>query len=335
MVGNIVERLKSVVDGPPKEREQSLYEFANCLVFVPITRSVSESDAQGTKRVQIVSDTIDGRKQVSVFSDEELFQNWSGDRGYQCFTLAAGDLALTLPKDSTMRLDAQSANEVILNSDDVQFLAFPPPPPKAEERPKAEVVKHQPEQKLQYEPKAAEPVNEEPEYFAESAAEEADHEQAEKFTATTKRERAPLPDMNKISNMLIDLFDRFPAVQEAYLTPTDQAHPGCMLGLLSRKMSSEERFSLIESVANISRATFGEAGAIEVYDDLHAPSSRSWELFNTLAPFFSSNTENPSTVGILMDLEQIAEEEQDSNDEKSSLWKTLRSGKSFPFRIRS
>jgi len=44
---------------------------------------------------------------------------------------------------------------------------------------------------------------------------------------------------------------------------------------------------LIDQIAEVSRKYYGSAGAIEVYDDLNLKTSSSWELFKTLAPFYT------------------------------------------------
>ncbi|MCB0360556.1 MAG: hypothetical protein KDD44_12995, partial [Bdellovibrionales bacterium] len=102
----------------------------------------------------------------------------------------------------------------------------------------------------------------------------------------------------EMANIMRSLVRGFPEIAEAYYLNAEHEHAEGVLGLLTYGMSSERRFQLIADVAELSRNVFGEAGAIEVYDDLHEPQSGSWELFQMLVPFYSASDNFDSTVGV-------------------------------------
>jgi hypothetical protein len=319
--------LKEYRRGSEAERRQFLRELANRLVFVPLVRIVSERDTQGTRKIQIVSEIRDGHKHVSAFTAEERFEHWVGELDYQCFSLAAGDLALTLPAGSTLCIDAGSDHALELDSDEVQFLAFPEPEEGAAVETAAEPDSDEDAFAVAEtaaatdEPVMAEPLPEEREQVApydDSFAPAAFPEQADSRPESSP-ERNLTMSLDQATSELSSLLEKYPGVEEAYLASTKLAHPGCVLGVLSERLGSEERFGLIEGVANISRSVFGEAGAIEVYDDLNSQTSRSWDLFNTLAPFYSRQHQ-PSDHGA-PGFEDFSSPRQSP---KPSLWKSLR-----------
>ncbi|MFN8389095.1 MAG: SseB family protein [Bdellovibrionota bacterium] len=373
-------RLKLAVSGSRAERHEFLREFANQLVFVPVVRITSGNDKQGTRKVQIVSDTVGDRKEISIFSAQDLFEPWAEERGYQCFTLPAGDLALTAPKGAAIRIDPGTEHEVLLEPREVEFLAFPeqaPVPVTEEKTPlnpyaadlstEARKAYSKPTElniPMQTTPPVA-PASEAPAVEekvqpdtlddypveAEPFEDELQENEPEKPKQAGKPSSDPLPTyeprtavaaeeaLGRAVEELSELLERFPSVEEAYLADTELQHPGCVLGVLTSRLGSEERFGLIEGVANISRAVFGEAGAIEVYDDLNSQSSRSWDLFNTLAPFYSKSASFQGDPGLADDLLRPVdeldsdEEPEDSSEQKMSLWQALRS-KNVPYKNR-
>ena len=105
---------------------------------------------------------------------------------------------------------------------------------------------------------------------------------------------------------LATLLLRYTEVEEAYCfvdVARDSEGGG---GLLSPNLGASRRFSLVGEIAEVSRQHFGIAGALEVFDDLHVKSSRSWELFSSLAPFYSRENESEESFEPLADHVEVA-----------------------------
>jgi len=242
------------------------------------------------KKVKMVTEVRGSEKIVSTFTEEDRFFQWAGDRPYQCFSVAAGDLAITLPRGTSLALDPGSEHEQLFSPEEVQYLADPV----AESEPIAVTGDFQ-------------------EHF-DIGEPEAVTQYAEELSETEKL---------SMRDELKEVLTRYLSVDEGYFVDlSGQA----VLGVLGEEMPSEERFELIENVAEVSRKYFGEAGAIEVYDDLHSAVSNSWEMFSAQAPFFTRETsERPSAYR----REELLHSEDDEfaaeeSVEKGSLWQRLR-----------
>lgn len=94
---------------------------------------------------------------------------------------------------------------------------------------------------------------------------------------------------HQLIEVLIEICQNFVEVEEAYfLAQLDELHAPAIVGLLCRGLHSERRFELVEAIAQEAIRYFGSPSAIEVFDDLDIRSSRSWELFKTMPPIYSS-----------------------------------------------
>ena len=111
-----------------------------------------------------------------------------------------------------------------------------------------------------------------------------------------------------------------------------------MLGIILESMHSEERFLMIEGIAEIARKHFGEAGAIEVFDDLAEKNSSSWDLFSAERPFYFRDELGRSdlTMGLLTeDVESVepqAKDKRQGNKRQGTLWGAVKSKAKAPFR---
>lgn len=174
--------------------------------------------------------------------------------------LSGAELAATLPKDRWLRFDTGSRHEVLL-------------PPRA----LALLGQAESLQLLQAmsEPELAPPKSAPP--GVETAP----------LRTSTPDPLTPLSaDHEQVVQDLDAVFREFPEIQEAYYIETTDETGGPVVGLLTQTISVERRFELISQLADVSRKHFDEAGAIEVYDDLHSRSSHSWSLFNAQTPIF-------------------------------------------------
>lgn len=91
---------------------------------------------------------------------------------------------------------------------------------------------------------------------------------------------------NLAESDLRSCFARYPEIEEAYLEPSPSGSGEAVVGLMCSDLKPDRRFMLMAEIAEISRNAFGLAGAIEVFDDLHAEGSRSWDLFKGHSPFY-------------------------------------------------
>lgn len=343
--GTVEELLKSLRGASPDAVRAALPALANSNVVVPVLRFQNLNDPQGTRRIQVVQRQNGDRREVSVFSSEDSLLAWAKDELYQCFSVAAGDLALTLPTPTWLVLESGTPSELVLSPEFVQILAWgePAAAPKQEkakeERARGDVrrpdqrrgesrsnaqSKHDPAQNAQA--KTAAPKQESSKQG--NARAEAGRNEAERNRARADRPRAqtevvtrpalqaPIEDasapsvsvaenvpeavesrdpppavdpeqqLETLRKELQTLFEDFPGVAEAYLVVAPSTPATYLLGILASELSPEVRFTLIDEIAQRSQRYFGEAGAIEVYDDLRLKNSRSWELFQTFVPFF-------------------------------------------------
>ncbi len=274
--GSLDELLESLRGASASEIRRALPALANFNVVVPVIRFKNLNDPQGTRRIQVVHRQNDDRREVAVFSSEDLLLAWAKDDVYQCFSVAAGDLALTLPSESWLVFDAGTANELILEPELVQVLAWgeetsaaEPPPPRKEQVPAA-----QPQT-------AATPARD-----GTATISIADVVPEAAASARTEPEVDPEKLEEQLRQDLEDLFKHLGMIDEAYLVKAPGLPTTYLLGVLAAELRPEARFALIEEIAQRSQKYFGEAGAIEVYDDLRLSSSKSWELFQTYIPFF-------------------------------------------------
>ncbi len=302
--------LKEIRTGSGFARRKALAALSSELVFVPVIRSENVGDA---KKVRIVSDHEGDNKVIFAFSSEEGFQIWADGKDFSYFSLAAGDLALTVPEGSRLEFNRGTPSAVRLSAEEVQVLAYP--------------------SDLE--------IEEEPEVESESATETADRDVESELARIADLDESEFlklsdPDLVRPERattvgeeiqMLTALFAEYSQIEEAYFIEDHVANSNRQLGILRGSMDGERRFGLIEGIAEISRKCFGEAGIIEVYDDLHSPHSSSWELFNAQAPFFSRSRQDESFNELLREREvttfQTAGEEPPMQGQKS-LWSRLR-----------
>ena len=297
--------------GSPEEREYALADLSNTVVSVPIRRSKSVAGHPGEKKVSLFIESNNGRREVTVFTHEDIFSDWASGKDLQSFSVAAGDLALTLPPDAWLIVDPHTGGELRIPPDEVQVLAYPPI---ISEPLKPKLPEHEPAPQREPEPADMNLAGDKEDFASvgdESFMDSPDEELSETERKTMKED-------------LRRLLSRFSHIDEAYFVETGGPHTAPLLGLLGGSCSSEERFTLIEGVAEISRKYFSEAGALEVYDDLHSPSSRSWELFNTQAPFFSRVSEEGTHAYADQLVRRDYDRTEPDSEKKKTLWQRLR-----------
>lgn len=267
----IEQYLEAIYRGQDASVSVLLPALANQFVFAPLLNIEHVDDERSTNRIRVATFASGLRKVVPVFTSKKIFDDWSDGR-YSSFSVAGGDLALTLPKGSWLVLNPGKMHCLELSPDDVITLS----------------KIDQPEFSLPIEELDAQVVAR-PQRFVEDMADDdgkvidltAENVPREHAVSPMRIERKSLPDLERD---LSRLFLLYPEVQEAYFSETDSSQ--AVLGLLAPKLSPEQRFLLIDEIANLSRNTYGSAGAIEVYDDLNLKTSHSWALFSVLSPFY-------------------------------------------------
>lgn len=211
------------------------------MLYTPVTQVAADADGKGTKKVKVASFSSGGKNIVPSFTTEEYFLEWS-DGKHQCFSVAGGDLALTLPKGTWLVINPGTSSTVELSPEQLAVVALGEIPPPEE-------------------PAAREEEDAEAELNLE-------------------------PPIEEVRANLSAVLRANARIEEAYFQYYSQGATRAVLGLLTPSLSPEERFVLIDQIAEVSRRYFGTAGAIEVFDDLGLKRSSSWQLFNALTPFY-------------------------------------------------
>ena len=246
------------------------------IFYVPLQTVRNADDAGGAKKIRFFVEEKDSRRIVPTFSTEELLFEWSSG-GFQFLPIAGADLVLALPKGLSLELDPGSDHQVTLGS--IEF----------------DLILSEPEAE-------SEPIEVSNKTISEP--EEVPEEDSRPPVSVTLPDP---PKTSEVENRIATIVKMYPAVAEAYFLGSEGSHYGGLLGLLisgantpeSNKPGSnktaiwdtEQRFSLVEAIAELARELYGYAGAIEVYDDLANESSRSWDLFKSQQLFYRHETE--------------------------------------------
>lgn len=133
-------------------------------------------------------------------------------------------------------------------------------------------------------------------------------------------------DFSEIEEKLLEIVKRFTSIQEAYTVAHPTDHSERVMGVLSDIWNADERFQLTEAVARISQVTYGYAGAIILYDDLHDIHSSSWELFKMMSPFYVKELDQKEASNSVDSLSSQIEKMEDKGILKSSVNKITRTG---------
>lgn len=275
------ELVKEALKGGGEARLMLLREFANQMAVLPVVSYSSESDGPERKKISVATTMIAGRRQVPVFTSEDCFFAWT-DGTHQCFSLLGADIAMTLPPESYLLINPGQRYSIELTPDEVRQVAdnnFP-------------VIETKVASALNVEDDSA-AVNEEP---VENNIIE---------IKQTERESLSIPGREEVISALNKLFEEFKSISEAYFVETGGRYNGPVLGLLTKNLNTEGRFLIIEKIADLSRRLYHEAGAIEVYDDLHSASSSSWELFNAEEPIYTLSSKVPASLSESIERKQV------------------------------
>lgn len=240
--------------------------FSRHVLFTPIVSSIDLGDQRQTKKFRVVTFYQGRQCLIPTFTSEDFFESWNATR-YDCLCVVGGDLLLTLPSKTYLLVNPETPDAVELSPEDITRLVMLD----SENQEGKETG-------LQNRNKTREKTD-----FSRVVSELSPSGNASVFFHGEVGKLA--------SQVLVDLvliFKRYPEIQEAYASDSDQGGRGMVLGLLTTPFFPERRFLLITEIAELSRQHYGLAGAIEVYDDLDEPYSNSWELFNTLAPFYTT-----------------------------------------------
>lgn len=287
-IKNILENLSS---NNIKERKLALIKLSEQIVFVPATSFEKKINGEETKKIKIVNTNINEKTVIPVFIGEDIFFDYISKHNYQCFSLPLGDLALTVPKDYWILIDQGLETEIYLSPEEINIISG-------------------------NEPLVAEPIvkskKDEEEYpiYAEEYQEETETTEEESSAAIAENESFNPYKLNpykisaspeEIKESLKKILEKYNEIVEAYYIHNVSGTTA--VGLVSENLLLESRFNLIEEVSNISREFFGEAGLIEVFDDLASYSSSSWELFKTETPFYEKPKVNKTSIPLSSQME--------------------------------
>ncbi len=275
-----------------KERKLALNKLSEQIVFVPATSFEKKTNGEETKKIKIVNTNVNEKTVIPVFIGEDVFFDYISKHNYQCFSLPLGDLALTVPKDYWILIDQGLDTEIYLSPEDINIISGNDPIITEA----APVIKEQEEEEY--------PI------YAEEYREETEDNQQESFADFNEKEIFKDYKLNpykisanpeEIKQSLKTILEKYPEIVEAYYIHNVSGTTA--VGLVSENLLLESRFNLIEEVANISREFFGEAGLIEVFDDLASYSSSSWELFKTETPFYEKQKINKTSIPLSSQME--------------------------------
>ena len=271
--------LEKIAAGQTEYLSDLLRHLADEILYTPAVCIENTGDPKGTNKIRVAMFSSEGRSIVPTFSSEEYFVDWS-DGKHQCFSVSGADLALSLPGNTWLVLNPGYANDLELSPEQVSAIAA------------SGVVSEHPG----YTPQ--EPVEAEVRRPTQTNLRAAFTEENGMPAGAAAASDTAVTSFSFVSEEvcadLASVLERTPEVEEGYFEPSVGGTAQAALGLLTKRLSAERRFLLIDEIAEISRRFYGSAGAIEVYDDLHLGTSSSWELFKALAPFYTRETQEPA-----------------------------------------
>lgn len=237
----------------------SWHRLGERIFYVPLQTVRNVEESNGGKRVRFFHIEKNGRKFVPVFSTEELFFDWSTEGNQQFLPVAGADLLLVLPKQFSLEFDSGNKHSFLLNREELEVVLSD------------EIMNQTFEDSVTLAP-------------VENLAEQ---------TTTA------VPSDENVEIEIVEILKKYPAVLEAYYLGAERlgessGNLGGLLGLLvadersGTPWDTEQRFAIVEAVAELSRKVYGYAGAIEVYDDLSNEVSKSWDLFKGQKLFYQT-----------------------------------------------
>jgi hypothetical protein len=97
----------------------------------------------------------------------------------------------------------------------------------------------------------------------------------------------PEPSANEgVLGALSDLLRSYHEVVQAFYLPPNEKYPAGLLGMLTHRLHADTRLLLVSEIGQISRASFGSAGALEIFDEEGVKRSSQWDLLRGVAPFY-------------------------------------------------
>ena len=312
----IDECLESVRSGKGGSTSRLLQLLCDEFVFTPVKTVQKLGDEQGTNKVTVASFKRKERNIVPVFTSEEHFFNWSSGK-YQCFSLAAADLALTLPNDAWVMINPGHPSSCQLSPSDLKRLSQIDPSVMQTQTSFAAVGREE---------EAGDPSESD---TVSASREEIFRNVSNENSSLVSRDSGEL--VAEVTSELRQVLVNFAEVQEAYYQEVDSDHTHAVIGLLSNRVTAEKRFHLIDDIAEISRKYYGVAGAIEVYDDLDNTTSASWDLFKAIAPFYTQeqaaalreSSEGELAAEISVSSESDKSENLTSFEKKKDAWEDI------------
>lgn len=240
--------------------DETFRRLGERIFYVPLQTVRNSNEPGGGKKVRFLTLEKEGSRVVPAFSTEDLLLEWS-QGNYQFLPIAGADLVIALPQQLHVELDPGTEHALLLGDADFDGILS------QEELPDTQMLAGIPEE----------------------VADEGEHSSVPDSFRPSAPEPVQsgmkVPETAEVEQRLTDVLSRFPAVLEAYYLGSEEGVYGGLLGLLvgtsgeGKRWDTEQRFGLIEAIAELARELFGYAGAIEVYDDLDNEASRSWDLF--------------------------------------------------------
>jgi hypothetical protein len=317
--------LEKIASGQKEYLSDLLLHLSEEILYTPVVAIQNAGDAQGTKKIKVATFSSEGRSIVPTFTSEEYFLEWS-DGKHQCFSVSGGDLALSLPRNTWLVINPGYSSSYELSPDQISVVAEADRFSRKSGIACAEAFEPEGRRATRTDLRTG--------LFSDQALQPAGSE----TRAEGENETFPFVS-EQVCTDLSSVLKDYQEIDEAYFEATLGGSSQAELGILAQQLSAERRFVLIDEIAEISRKYYGSAGAIEVYDDLNIKSSRSWELFSAIAPFYSKNRGEETTDAapselrshltierirakrVNTDIEPAPEEEEEV---PSSAWEELR-----------
>lgn len=112
--------LERLASGDVGVRDALLRLLAGHVVFTPVTLFSDDPDSPEKKRIKVYTIEEEGQRIVLTFTSEDLLLEFG--ENFQCLPVSGGDLALTLPAGTVIRINSGSKSEYTLTQKEVSIL---------------------------------------------------------------------------------------------------------------------------------------------------------------------------------------------------------------------
>ncbi len=112
--------LKRIALGERKHTRSALLLLANDLLVTPLAKRSDERS--GAEKLSVVTLAQGEKKLIPTFTSEDYFLSWSQGK-HQSFSVAGADLAISIPRGSSLLIDPGQAHSIELSPEQVNELS--------------------------------------------------------------------------------------------------------------------------------------------------------------------------------------------------------------------